>query len=223
MIGRTSKLVAFAFAVALVPSFLSAQTAADAVKNSATSALGAAKEAAANASGLQSVLAGGDFKTLSEALNKADLLPMLTDGKAYTIFAPTDAAFKKLPEAELKELLSNPAELKKVLQNHVVVGKVSAADATAMAGKNAKTAANTEVPVTVVDGKVKFGGATVTKADVPAGPSVVHVIDTVVLPAPATAAKEEKKAMMEKKTDHHMADEKKADMKGEKADKKEAK
>jgi len=70
---------------------------------------------------------------------------------------------------------------------------------------------------------VKFGGATVTKADVPAGPSVVHVIDTVVLPAPATAAKEEKKAMMEKKTDHHMADEKKADMKGEKADKKEAK
>ncbi|MCC6547197.1 fasciclin domain-containing protein [Candidatus Sumerlaeota bacterium] len=225
MVGRNLKFVALAFAVALAaPAFLSAAQpkAAENVKGSASAAIGALKDASANVSSLQSVLAGGDFKTLSEALNKADLLPMLTDGKSYTIFAPTDEAFKKIPEAELKALLSNPAELKKVLENHVVPGKVTAADATAMAGKKAKTAAGTNVEITAPNGKVKFGNATVTKADVPAGPSIVHVVDSVVLPAPAAATAEKKDAVeAEKKVESKKAvtSEKKVEEKAPKKEK----
>ena len=194
MFRRSSKFVAFAFFLAAAPALVSAQPN---VAGAADAAKGAVSKAVEQAGGLEKVLAGGDFKTLSEALNKADLTKVLATGGPYTIFAPTDEAFKKIPEADLKALLADKDALTKVLKHHVVEGKVSAADATKLDGKAAKTLAGDEAAIKVVDGKVTVGGATVTKADVAAGNSVVHVVDTVILPAKAEKAeakKEEKKA-----------------------------
>lgn len=129
-------------------------------------------------------VAAGQFKTLAAALSAAGLTETLSTGGPYTVFAPTDEAFKKLPPATLATLLT-PAgkdQLKKILLNHVVAGKVEAKDVVKIT--SAKTLAGTDLAVSSKeDGTVHIGAAKVVTADVAASNGVIHVIDTVLLPA----------------------------------------
>ena len=128
----------------------------------------------------------GQFTTLAKALQAADLVTTLKGAGPFTVFAPTDAAFAKLPAATLASLLANPAELSKVLTYHVVAGKVTAADVVKLS--EATTVNGAQVQIAVRDGKVVLNGtSTVATADVMASNGVIHVIDTVILP-PTTAA-----------------------------------
>ncbi len=131
-------------------------------------------------------LVGNDpqFSTLLTAVQAAGLEDTLKGG-SYTVFAPTNAAFAKVPSDALSSLLNDPAMLKAVLLYHVVPGKVSAKQV--MSLKSAKTANGATVAVRVNGSKVMINGATVIKADVMACNGIVHVIDTVLMP-PAAAA-----------------------------------
>lgn len=128
----------------------------------------------------------GQFTTLAKALQAADLVTTLKGAGPFTVFAPTDAAFAKLPAETLNSLLANPAELRKVLTYHVVAGQVTAADVVKLS--EATTVNGAKVQIAVRDGKVVLNGtSTVATADVMASNGVIHVIDTVILP-PTTAA-----------------------------------
>lgn len=128
----------------------------------------------------------GQFTTLAKALQAADLVTTLKGAGPFTVFAPTDAAFAKLPAETLNSLLANPAELRKVLTYHVVAGRVTAADVVKLS--QATTVNGAQVQIAVRDGKVVLNGtSTVATADVMASNGVIHVIDTVILP-PTTAA-----------------------------------
>lgn len=125
----------------------------------------------------------GQFNTLAAAIAQAELEEALSHDE-YTLFAPTDEAFAKLPPEALEDLLKpeNKDKLKAVLVNHVVKGKVHSADATAE-GKSLETIGGGKLPVLrSADGKVTIGGATVVVADVEASNGVIHGIDTVLLP-----------------------------------------
>jgi hypothetical protein len=123
-----------------------------------------------------------DFSTLVTALKAAGLVETLSGDGPFTVFAPTNAAFAKLPEGTLESLLADIPELKKVLTYHVVAGKVMAADVTGM--KSAATVQGSDVTIAVVDGSVKLNdAATVTATDIEASNGVIHVIDSVLLPA----------------------------------------
>jgi uncharacterized surface protein with fasciclin (FAS1) repeats len=123
-----------------------------------------------------------DFSTLVTALKAAGLVETLSGEGPFTVFAPTNAAFAKLPEGTLESLLADIPELKKVLTYHVVAGKVMAADVTGM--KSAATVQGSDVTIAVVDGSVKLNdAATVTATDIEASNGVIHVIDSVLLPA----------------------------------------
>ena len=123
----------------------------------------------------------GTFNTLVAAVKAADLVNVLQSDGPFTVFAPTDEAFAKLPAGTVEALLrpENREKLVAVLKYHVVPGKVTSADV--KPGK-AKTAQGQELTLAVVDGKVKVDQATVIKADVAASNGVIHVIDRVVLP-----------------------------------------
>jgi len=129
---------------------------------------------------VETAVAAGTFKTLAVALEKADLVKTLSGEGPFTVFAPTDEAFAKVPKEALDALLAKPEDLKKVLLLHVVAGKVMAADAAKL--KEAETVGGTKLPIDATDG-VKFGGAKVVTADIAASNGVIHVIDTVILPA----------------------------------------
>ena len=124
----------------------------------------------------------GQFKTLAAALAAADLVDVLKTGGPFTVFAPTDAAFAKLPAGTVEELLQpeNKAKLQAVLKYHVVVGRVTGSDALA-AGK-AKTLEGKRVTIALNDGRLQINDATVLKNDVAASNGVIHIIDTVLLP-----------------------------------------
>ena len=123
-----------------------------------------------------------DFSTLVTAIKAAGLVETLSGDGPFTVFAPTNAAFAKLPEGTLESLLADIPELKKVLTYHVVAGKVMAADVTGM--KSAATVQGDDVTIAVVDGSVKLNdAATVTATDIEASNGVIHVIDSVLLPA----------------------------------------
>ena len=123
----------------------------------------------------------GQFTTLAKALQAAGLVDALKGPGPFTVFAPTDAAFAKLPSGTLDTLLKDPkGELTKILTYHVVPGKVMAADITD--GMTAKTLEGSTVKFTVKDGKVYVNGAQVTTADVPASNGVIHVINKVLIP-----------------------------------------
>ena len=130
---------------------------------------------------VETAVAAGTFKTLAIALEKADLIKTLSGEGPFTVFAPTDEAFAKVPKEALDALLAKPEDLKKVLLLHVVAGKVMAADAAKL--KEAETVGGTKLPIDATDG-VKFGGSKVVTADIAASNGVIHVIDTVILPAP---------------------------------------
>ena len=129
---------------------------------------------------VQTAVAAGQFKTLASLLTKAGLAGTLEGKGPFTVFAPTDAAFAKVPKATLASLAKNKTKLRAVLLYHVVEGKVTAAQA--MKLHSAKTLEGKSVSIRVSGGKVLVGGATVTKADVMATNGVIHVINKVLIP-----------------------------------------
>ena len=130
---------------------------------------------------VDTAVSAGSFKTLAAALKEAGLIDTLKGKGPFTVFAPTDAAFAKLPEGTVEALLKDKAKLAAILTYHVVPGKVMAADVVKMT--SAKTAQGSEVAIKVEDGKVVLNGASnVVKTDIAASNGVIHVIDTVILP-----------------------------------------
>ena len=127
---------------------------------------------------VDTAVAAGSFKTLATALTAAGLVDTLKGKGPFTVFAPTDEAFAKVPKADLDALLKDKAKLTAVLTYHVVAGKVMAADV--KAGK-VKTVQGSELTVTTMGG-VKVDNANVVKTDIVADNGVIHVIDSVVIP-----------------------------------------
>lgn len=127
---------------------------------------------------VDTALAAGQFKTLATALQAAGLVDTLKGPGPFTVFAPTDAAFAKVPKADLDALLADKAKLTAVLTYHVVPGKVMAADV--KAGK-VKTVQGSELTLATMGG-VTVDNAKVVQADVVASNGVIHVIDSVVIP-----------------------------------------
>ncbi|KQQ32925.1 hypothetical protein ASF61_12570 [Duganella sp. Leaf126] len=123
--------------------------------------------------------AAGSFNTLVTAVQAAGLESTLKGPGPFTVFAPTDAAFAKIPKAKLDALLKDKAALTKVLTYHVVPGKVMAAD---VKPGNVKTVEGASVKVAVKGDAVMVDKAHVTKTDIAADNGVIHVIDTVLMP-----------------------------------------
>ena len=140
------------------------------------------KKAAASKETIVGIAAGNkDFSTLVAAVKAAGLVDTLNGDGPFTVFAPTNEAFAKLPKGTVEDLLKpeNKAKLTAVLTYHVVPAKVMAADV--KTGK-VKTVQGGELDVKVADGKVTVDGAKVVKTDIVGKNGVIHVIDTVVLP-----------------------------------------
>lgn len=129
---------------------------------------------------VDTAIAAGSFKTLVKAVQAAGLVETLKGRGPFTVFAPTDDAFAKLPKNTLDGLLMDKQKLTGVLTYHVVAGKVMAAEVTKMTG--AKTVEGANLTFAVKDGSVMVNNAKVIKADIPASNGVIHVIDTVLLP-----------------------------------------
>ncbi len=127
---------------------------------------------------VDTAVSAGSFKTLVTALKAADLVNTLKGKGPYTVFAPTDEAFAKIPKADLDALLANKEMLTAVLTYHVVSGKVMAKDVKAgdVATVNGKT-----IKITT-DGGVVVNTSKVTATDIKASNGVIHVIDTVLMP-----------------------------------------
>jgi uncharacterized surface protein with fasciclin (FAS1) repeats len=122
----------------------------------------------------------GSFNTLVSAVKAAGLVETLKGAGPFTVFAPTDEAFAKLPAGTVEGLLKDLPKLKKILTYHVVAGKVMAADVVKL--KSAKTVEGSEVKIDASSG-VKINNSTVTTPDVATDNGVIHIIDTVLLPA----------------------------------------
>jgi uncharacterized surface protein with fasciclin (FAS1) repeats len=131
---------------------------------------------------VDTAVAAGNFKTLTAALKAAGLVDTLKGEGPFTVFAPTDEAFAKLPAGTVDTLLKpeNKAKLTSILTYHVVPGMVMAADVMKM--KTAKTVQGESLKITAANGKVMVDKATVAKADIAASNGVIHVIDTVLMP-----------------------------------------
>jgi uncharacterized surface protein with fasciclin (FAS1) repeats len=129
---------------------------------------------------VQTATAAGQFKTLTKLLKRAGLINALRQPGPFTVFAPTDAAFKKVPNRTLNVLLHNRAKLKAVLLYHVVSGKVTAADVVKLS--SAKTLNGNAVRIRVSGANVFVNSAKVTKPDVMASNGVIHVINRVLIP-----------------------------------------
>jgi uncharacterized surface protein with fasciclin (FAS1) repeats len=123
-----------------------------------------------------------DFKTLVAAVKAADLVETLSGKGPFTVFAPTDKAFAKLPKETLESLLKpeNKKKLAGILTYHVVPAKVLAKDVVQL--KDAETAQGSKVKIVVKDGTVMIDNAKVVKTDIPCKNGVIHVIDTVIIP-----------------------------------------
>jgi uncharacterized surface protein with fasciclin (FAS1) repeats len=136
---------------------------------------------------VDTAVAAGQFKTLAAALQAAGLVETLKGEGPFTVFAPTDEAFAKLPKGTVEDLLKpeNKAKLTAILTYHVVAGKVMAADVVKL--KDAKTVEGSSVKISTMGDKVMVDNAHVVKADIVASNGVIHVIDTVIMPkSPAT-------------------------------------
>jgi uncharacterized surface protein with fasciclin (FAS1) repeats len=128
---------------------------------------------------VDTAVAAGSFKTLAAALQAAGLVETLKGKGPFTVFAPTDEAFAKIPKADLEALLADKAKLTRVLTYHVVAGRVMASDVVKL--KDAKTVEGQMVKIDASNG-VMINDAKVVKADIEASNGVIHVIDTVILP-----------------------------------------
>ena len=129
---------------------------------------------------VDTAVAAGSFNTLVTAVKAAGLVDTLKGPGPFTVFAPTDEAFAKLPAGTVDALLKDPAKLKKILLYHVVSGKVMAADVVKM--KSAKTVEGQSAKIMAKGGKVMIDNATVVKTDIVTDNGVIHVIDTVIMP-----------------------------------------
>jgi uncharacterized surface protein with fasciclin (FAS1) repeats len=129
---------------------------------------------------VQTAQAAGSFKTLTKLVTKAGLAGTLSQPGPYTVFAPTDAAFKKVPKSTLKSLAKNKAKLRAVLLYHVVAGKVPSSEVVTM--KSVKTVNGKSVRIRTSNGSVYVNTARVTKPDVNASNGVIHVINRVLIP-----------------------------------------
>ena len=131
---------------------------------------------------VDTAVAAGQFKTLAAALNAAGLVDTLKGSGPFTVFAPTDAAFAKLPAGTVDTLLKpeSKAKLTAILTYHVIAGKVMAADVVKL--EEAKTVNGAMVAVKVDGGNVMINNAKVTTTDIAASNGVIHVTDTVLLP-----------------------------------------
>ena len=127
---------------------------------------------------VDTAVAAGNFKTLATALGAAGLVDTLKGKGPFTVFAPTDEAFAKIPKADLDALLKDKAKLTAVLTYHVVAGKVMAADVKAGTVKTVQGSALT----VATSGGVMVDKAKVVKTDIVADNGVIHVIDTVIMP-----------------------------------------
>lgn len=127
----------------------------------------------------------GTFQTLVAAVKAADLVDTLKGNGPFTVLAPTDEAFKKLPAGTVENLLKpeNKAKLAAILTYHVIPSKAMAADVVKLNGKKVKTVEGSEVSITVKDGTVSVNNAKVIKTDIVTKNGVIHVIDTVILPS----------------------------------------
>lgn len=129
---------------------------------------------------VDTAVGAGSFNTLVAAVKAAGLVDTLKGTGPFTVFAPTDDAFAKLPAGTVDALLKDVPKLKKILTYHVVSGKVMAADVTKMT--SATTVEGSDVKIDASEG-VKINDSTVTTADVAADNGVIHIIDTVLMPA----------------------------------------
>jgi uncharacterized surface protein with fasciclin (FAS1) repeats len=138
--------------------------------------------AAASQDIVQTAVAAGSFKTLAQALAAADLVKTLEGPGPFTVFAPTDEAFARLPPGTLETLLKpeNKARLQRILTYHVVPGRVMAADVSKMTA--AQAVSGDTIAIAVRNGAVTVDKAHVVKTDIAASNGVIHVIDAVILP-----------------------------------------
>ena len=144
--------------------------------------IAAAPAAAQTKDIVDTAVAAGSFKTLAAALQAAGLVDTLKGPGPFTVFAPTDEAFAKLPAGTVEMLLKpeNKAKLTRILTYHVVAGKVMAADAAKLT--SAKAVSGDTLTIAAHGGGVTINKAKVVKADIAASNGVIHVIDTVILP-----------------------------------------
>jgi uncharacterized surface protein with fasciclin (FAS1) repeats len=133
---------------------------------------------------VHTALAAGSFKTLAAALQAADLVDTLKGPGPFTVLAPTDEAFAKLPAGTVESLLKpeNKAKLAAVLGYHVIPGKFTAAQVVQLNGKSVKTVEGSTAAVKLSGGSVMINDARVVKTDIPCTNGVIHVLDTVLLP-----------------------------------------
>jgi uncharacterized surface protein with fasciclin (FAS1) repeats len=131
---------------------------------------------------VETAVAAGSFKTLAKALQAADLVETLKGAGPFTVFAPTDEAFAKLPAGTLDDLLKpeNKAKLQRILTYHVVPGRVSSSEVVKL--RTAKAVSGDAIAIKAGGDAVTVAGSRVVKTDVAASNGVIHVIDTVMLP-----------------------------------------
>jgi uncharacterized surface protein with fasciclin (FAS1) repeats len=131
---------------------------------------------------VETAVAAGSFKTLAKALQAADLVDTLKGQGPFTVFAPTDDAFAKLPAATLNDLLKpeNKKKLQRILTYHVVPGRVTSSDVVKLS--TAKAVSGDAIDIKASGGTVIVDGARVVKTDVQASNGIIHVIDTVIMP-----------------------------------------
>lgn len=172
----TSLLASLGITAALLAGCSAATTASPATMSPAA----ATTSARAQMDIVDTAVANGSFTTLAKLLGSADLVTTLKGAGPFTVFAPTDAAFAKLDKATLDALAMDPAKLKTVLAYHVVPGKVLAAD---VKSGPVQTVAGTPFNVSMSGTSVKIDSATLTATDVLASNGVIHVIDSVLIPA----------------------------------------
>ena len=167
---KSLRTIAFAAAFA-VPGTLAAQEAQGYSESPSTTATADIIETAA---------AAGSFTTLAKAIEAADLTATLKGEGPFTVFAPTDEAFAKLPKGTVDALLKDKAKLAALLTYHVVPGNVMSKEVAGMS--SARTVNGQDLSIKAKDGKVKVDKATVTTADIAASNGVIHVIDQVLMP-----------------------------------------
>ena len=136
--------------------------------------------AASAADIVDTAVAAGNFKTLVAAVKAAGLVDTLKGSGPFTVFAPTDEAFAKLPAGTVDGLLKNPEALKKILTYHVVSGKVMAASVVKV--RSVKTVEGSSASIILKGSKVMIDNANVTKTDIVCDNGVIHVIDAVIMP-----------------------------------------
>jgi uncharacterized surface protein with fasciclin (FAS1) repeats len=146
----------------------------------AIAALVATPTRAAEKDIVDTAIAAGNFTTLTKLLTDAGLVQTLKGAGPFTVFAPTDEAFSKVPKATLEALGKDKEKLRAVLTYHVVAGKVTAAEVTKL--KDAKTVQGQSVKISMMGNTVMVDNAHVVKADIMASNGVIHVIDAVMLP-----------------------------------------